>query len=122
MRCDEAYLIGGPRRRPALRVFVLVATHSIYGTVLCMIQCLLHSHASIVFGASEYRLSEIIFFPLLKQRSHSADIAGIDRASNANRLRFGHFAWSFVVDSGFRKNEWIACLLSKRKTCFLIYL
>jgi hypothetical protein len=96
MRWDEAYLIGGPRRRLALRMFDLVVANSIYGAVLCMIQCLLHSHASIVSGASEYRLSEIIFFPLLKQRSHSADITGIDRALNTSRVRFSHFfSWSF---------------------------
>jgi hypothetical protein len=96
MGSDHIYLIGvlytgrgSPnfRGRPRCRP---------QGAVLCIIQCLLHSHASIESGDSEYRLSEIIFFALLKHLSHSADIAGIDRASNARRVRLGHrFAWSF---------------------------
>ena len=77
MRWDKAYLIGGPRRHVALQIFDLIFANSIYGAVLCMIQCLLHSHASIVSSVSEYRLSEIIFFPLLKQHLNSADITGI---------------------------------------------
>ena len=42
-----------------------------------------HSVASMMSSCKRLRSSEIDLFTLLKTRSHSVDIAGIDRMSNA---------------------------------------
>ena len=55
----------------------------------CKNQCRWHSHASTDSGLSLFRVSVIILPLLLKHLSHSEDIAGIDRASNAIRVRLG---------------------------------
>jgi hypothetical protein len=58
----------------------------------CRYQLPVHIHASIA-GASRLPRSLEMSLPLqLKHRSHSADIAGIDRASRANRERSGQIA------------------------------
>jgi hypothetical protein len=51
--------------------------------------CDWHSQASIASGSSERRCEIIVSLPDEKQRSHSADIAGIDSASKANCANSG---------------------------------
>jgi hypothetical protein len=41
-------------------------------------------------GSSRFRASVMVFLALLKHRSHSADITGINKASKAILDRFGH--------------------------------